>query len=110
MFTSRSRHLYIKAGSATVNGKVVTEMGYQVKPDDEVRFDGSLITQKRKRYVLLNKPKNYITNLEDERGRKTVMELIAVERPKNVSILLDDLIEIQQDYYYLPMMAILQKN
>ncbi len=73
----READVYIKAGSATVNGKVITEMGYKVQPTDEVRFDGSLISPETKRYVLLNKPKNYITNLEDERGRKTVMELIA---------------------------------
>ena len=72
----READVYIKAGSATVNGKVVTEMGYKVQPTDEVRFDGSLINPETKRYVLLNKPKNYITSIEDERGRKTVMELI----------------------------------
>ncbi len=72
----READTYIKAGSATVNGKVVTEMGYQVQPGDEVRFDGSLISPETKRYVILNKPKNYITT-EDARGRKTAMELIA---------------------------------
>jgi len=73
----READVYIKAGSATVNGKLVTEMGYQVLLTDEVRFDGSLINPEKKRYVLLNKPKNFITTMDDERGRKTVMELIA---------------------------------
>lgn len=72
----READTFIKAGSATVNGKVVTEMGYQVQLTDEVRFDGQLINPETKRYILLNKPKNYITNDEDERDRKTVMELI----------------------------------
>ncbi len=72
----RTADTYIKSGSATVNGKVITEMGYKVKLDDEVRFDGALISPESKRYVLLNKPKNFITTMEDERGRKTVMELI----------------------------------
>ena len=72
----READVYIAAGSATVNGKVVTEMGYKVKLTDEVRFDGSLINPEKKRYVLLNKPKNFITTMEDDRGRKTVMELI----------------------------------
>lgn len=72
----READVFIKAGSATVNGKLVTEMGHKVLLGDEVRFDGSLINQEQKRYVLLNKPKNYITTMEDERGRKTVMELI----------------------------------
>ena len=72
----READKYIKSGSATVNGKVITEMGFQVKLDDEVRFDGSLISPESKRYVLLNKPKNYITTMDDDRGRKTVMELV----------------------------------
>jgi len=72
----READTYIKSGSATVNGKVITEMGYKVKIDDEVRFDGSLISPEAKKYVLLNKPKNYITTMDDERGRKTVMDLV----------------------------------
>ncbi len=72
----READTYIEHGSVTVNGKLVTEMGYKVKPNDEVRFDGSLISLEQKRYILLNKPKNYITTMEDDRGRKTVMELI----------------------------------
>lgn len=72
----READTYIEHGSVTVNGQLVTEMGYKVKANDEVRFDGSLISMEQKRYVLLNKPKNYITTMEDDRGRKTVMELI----------------------------------
>jgi len=72
----READTFIKTGSATVNGKIITEMGFKVKLDDEVRFDGALISPESKRYVLLNKPKNYITTMDDERGRKTVMELI----------------------------------
>lgn len=73
----READVFIAAGSASVNGKVVTEMGHKVMPTDEVRFDGSLISPEKKRYVLLNKPKNYITTMDDDRGRKTVMELVA---------------------------------
>ncbi len=72
----READTYIKSGSASVNGKIITEMGYKVKPTDEVRFDNMLISPETKRYVLLNKPKNYITTMDDERGRKTVMELV----------------------------------
>ncbi len=72
----READTYISAGSATVNGKIITEMGYKVKPADEVRFDDVLISPEAKRYVLLNKPKNYITTMDDEKSRKTVMELI----------------------------------
>ena len=72
----READKYIKSGSASVNGKIITEMGFKVSPDDEVRFDGALISPEAKRYVLLNKPKNYITTMDNERGRKTVMELV----------------------------------
>ncbi len=73
----READTYIEHGSVSVNGDLVTEMGYKVQPGDEVRFDGTLISIEKKRYILLNKPKNYITTMEDDRGRKTVMELIA---------------------------------
>lgn len=73
----READTYIEHGSVTVNGKLVTEMGYKVQPTDVVRFDGSSISPEQKRYVLLNKPKNYITTMEDDRGRKTVMDLVA---------------------------------
>jgi 23S rRNA pseudouridine2605 synthase len=73
----READTYIEHGSVQVNGKLVTEMGYKVQADDIVQFDGTSITPEQKKYVLLNKPKNYITTMEDDRGRKTVMELIA---------------------------------
>jgi 23S rRNA pseudouridine2605 synthase len=73
----READVFIKAGSASVNGKLVTEMGYKVMPNDEVRFDGALINPEQKRYVLLNKPKNFITTMDDDRGRKTVMDLVS---------------------------------
>jgi len=72
----READVYIKAGNVKVNGKLITEMGYKVQPTDEVKFDDSLISLEQKRYVLLNKPKNFITTMDDERGRKTVMDLI----------------------------------
>lgn len=73
----READTYIEHGSVTVNGKLVTEMGYKVQATDEVRFDGTLISPEQKKYVLLNKPKNYITTMEDDRGRKTVMDLVS---------------------------------
>lgn len=73
----READVMIEQGSVTVNGKLITEMGYKVKETDEIRFDGTLISLEQKRYVLLNKPKNYITTMDDDRGRKTVIELIA---------------------------------
>ena len=52
-------------------------MGYKVKPGDTVRFDGRILNPEKKEYVLLNKPKNFITTTSDEKGRRTVMELIS---------------------------------
>ncbi len=73
----READTYIAAGNVTVNGKPITEMGYQVRPTDEVHFDGRLIKAEKKEYILLNKPKNFITTTKDEQGRRTVMELIS---------------------------------
>lgn len=67
---------FIKAGKIKVNGEVVLEMGHKVQADDQVTFDGKVLNPERKKYVLLNKPKDFITTTADERGRKTVMDLI----------------------------------
>lgn len=73
----READTLIAAGNVSVNGKTITEMGYKVSLDDEVRFDGRPISPEKKEYILLNKPKNFITTTRDERGRRTVMELVA---------------------------------
>lgn len=67
----------IKSGLAEVNGKVITEMGYKVQSGDVVKFDGKVISAEKNVYVLLNKPKGFITTTKDERDRKTVMDLVA---------------------------------
>lgn len=72
----READVLIKTGIVEVNGKIVTEMGYKVKPGDEVKYDGSVITTEKKRYVLLNKPKDFITTMDDEYGRRTVLQLV----------------------------------
>jgi 23S rRNA pseudouridine2605 synthase len=72
----RDADMHISIGSVTVNGKVITEMGYKVKLDDEVRFDGSRINPEKKAYVLLNKPKGFATTTSEGKGR-TVMDLVA---------------------------------
>ncbi|MBO7141669.1 MAG: rRNA pseudouridine synthase [Bacteroidales bacterium] len=66
----------IKAGMVQVNGEVITEMGVKVNLTDEVKFSGHLVKPERKRYIILNKPKDYITTLRDPHARNTVMELI----------------------------------
>lgn len=76
MCSRRQADEYIKTGVVEVNGTVVTEMGYKVKPEDDVRFDGQRLTPERKTYLLLNKPKGFITTTNDEKDRKTVMDLV----------------------------------
>ncbi|HRO39109.1 MAG TPA: pseudouridine synthase [Flavobacteriales bacterium] len=74
----------IASGAVTVNGKVVTELGTQVKPDDVVHFGGQKLRMEHKRYVLLNKPKDTITTTDDPRERHTVMSLIAKAGPERL--------------------------
>lgn len=71
----------ITQGLVEVNGKVVTEMGYQVQKTDKVVFDGQNITPEKPVYVLLNKPKGYISTTKDDKARKTVMDLVANASP-----------------------------
>jgi len=66
----------IRQGKVKVNGRQILEPGFRVKENDVVTCNGKKIESKRKFYVLLNKPRDYITTTSDERGRKTVMELI----------------------------------
>lgn len=65
----------IMAGLVTVNGISIQEMGYQVKPTDDVRYNGERLSREKKVYVLLNKPKDAITTSDDPEGRRTVMQL-----------------------------------
>ena len=64
----------IKLGLVTVNGKLVTELGVKVGPGDVVKYDGATLSRDTHRYVLLNKPKNFVTTLEGDKRKKTVME------------------------------------
>lgn len=72
----READVLIQTGVVSVNGEVITELGYKIKPDDVVQYDGETINAEKKRYVLLNKPKGFITTMDDPRGRKTVMTLV----------------------------------
>ncbi|MBS1548357.1 MAG: pseudouridine synthase [Bacteroidetes bacterium] len=71
----------IKQGLVQVNGIVITEMGYQVQKTDKVVFDDQNITPEKPVYVLLNKPKGYISTTKDDKARKTVMDLVANASP-----------------------------
>ena len=66
----------IKAGCVTVNGEVVTTMGFKVKTTDKVMYGGQTLNREKLRYILLNKPKGYITTADDPEGRETVMALV----------------------------------
>ena len=66
----------ITKGDITVNGKVVTEMGVMVSMKDDVRYQGKKLNAEEKVYVLLNKPKDYVTTVEDKHAKHTVMELV----------------------------------
>jgi 23S rRNA pseudouridine2605 synthase len=67
----------IVAGAVSVNGKIVTELGTKVGPGDKVQYGEQTINREKPRYVLLNKPKGYITTVDDPEKRKTVMNLVA---------------------------------
>jgi 23S rRNA pseudouridine2605 synthase len=72
----READRYIAAGTVTVNGIVVTELGVKVKMNDDIRFDGRKLNAERKVYLLLNKPKDYVTTTDDPHADKTVMDLV----------------------------------
>lgn len=68
---------YIKMGLVTVNGETITEMGHKVKPTDDIRYEGRKLKAEPMVYILLNKPKGFITTTDDPEERKTVMDLVA---------------------------------
>lgn len=68
---------FIKMGLVTVNGVTITEMGHKVKPTDDVRYEGRKLKAEPLVYVLLNKPKGFITTTDDPEERNTVMDLVA---------------------------------
>ena len=72
----READQFIQAGVVTVNGNVVTELGTKVQRTDEVHFHDQLVSLEKKVYVILNKPKDYVTTSDDPQQRKTVMELV----------------------------------
>lgn len=72
----READVLIEQGLVTINGTPATELGTKVKPGDVVKVDGKKISPEKPVYILLNKPKGYITTMDDPQGRKTVMELI----------------------------------
>ncbi len=72
----RDADILIQGGTVKVNGVVVDQLGYKIKPGDKVTYGDAAVKSERKMYLLLNKPKDYITTVDDPQERKTVMELI----------------------------------
>ena len=75
---------FIQAGVITVNGEVVTELGTKVMRTDEVKFHDQNVSLEKKVYVLLNKPKDYVTTSDDPQQRKTVMDLVKDACPERI--------------------------
>ena len=75
---------FIQAGVVTVNGQIVTELGTKVLRGDEVKFHDQPVTLEKKVYVLLNKPKDYVTTSDDPQQRKTVMDLVKDACPERI--------------------------
>ncbi|MDR1171704.1 MAG: rRNA pseudouridine synthase [Bacteroidales bacterium] len=67
---------HIKEGLIKVNGKLITEMGIKVNPDDEVCYKEKALSNQRKIYLLLNKPKGFVTSVDEPKGKKIVMDLV----------------------------------
>jgi len=81
----RKSEILIKEGRVTVNGKIVTELGTKVSRKDVIKVDGKAIEQTKKIYYLLNKPTGYLSTVSDDKGRKTVIDLLKEEdRDKRV--------------------------
>lgn len=75
----RAAEQMIREGRVSVDGRVVTELGTKADPvRSDIRIDGNLLRRQRSRYILLNKPRGYITTTKDERDRRTVLDLVQV--------------------------------
>jgi 23S rRNA pseudouridine2605 synthase len=66
----------IESGVITVNSKIVTELGFKIKPTDIIHYGGQLLSKEKMVYLLLNKPKDYITTMDDPQKRRTILDLI----------------------------------
>ncbi|MFV0553312.1 MAG: pseudouridine synthase [Mangrovibacterium sp.] len=74
----------IADGEITVNGKVITEMGYRVEPTDKVFHNGKRVIAEQKVYLLLNKPKGFVTSVDDPHNERTVMDLVKDACPERI--------------------------
>lgn len=75
----RKAEEYVKDGRVTVNGKVIDSLAFDVSEKDKVMVDGALVTANNFVYIMLHKPKGYITSMHDDKGRKIVTDLLPAE-------------------------------
>ncbi len=80
----READTLIEAGAIRVNGEIVTELGTKVKPTDNVQYGKETLSFEKPVYLLLNKPKNFITTTDDPQERKTVMHLVEKACPERI--------------------------
>ena len=83
-YSRREADAFITEGRVSINGTVVTELGTKVQPGDSVKLDGQKIAAQKPVYILLNKPKGYVTTTDDPEGRQTVMDLIQLPAADNL--------------------------
>ncbi len=83
-YSRRDADAFIQEGRVSVNGEVVQELGTKVQPGDVVKLDGQRIVAQKPVYILLNKPKGYVTTTDDPEGRQTVMDLIQLPAADNL--------------------------
>ncbi len=76
----------IAAGHVTINGTAVTELGSMVQPGDKVEVSGRLVSPSGHLYILLNKPEDTITTTSDERGRTSVLDLVAIDEEQKAAL------------------------
>ena len=72
----RQADVFIKSGLITVNNKIITELGTRIYQKDIVKYNGERIKEEKRIYILLNKPKDYVTTVEDPHASKTVLDLV----------------------------------
>jgi 23S rRNA pseudouridine2605 synthase len=72
----READVLISSGVISVNGSIITELGYKIKPGDLVQYDGETVHTDKKRYILVNKPKEFVSTAEDTWGRKSIYDLL----------------------------------
>ncbi len=72
----READVLIQSGAISVNGVIVTELGFKIKPGDKVQYDGDTVHTDKKRYILVNKPKEFVVSADDTWGRKSLYDLL----------------------------------